>query len=50
MHDMTDIDHETKDIMENNDLDRETAERVKTIVEDYGIDESDAVDLVDDLD
>jgi len=36
--------------MENNDLDQETAERVKNIVEEYGIDESDAVDLVDELD
>ena len=47
---MTDLDDETKDVMENNDLDQETAERVKNIVEEYGIDESDAVDLVDELD
>ncbi len=50
MHNMTDLDDETKDVMENNDLDQETAERVKNIVEEYGIDESDAVDLVDELD
>jgi antitoxin component of RelBE/YafQ-DinJ toxin-antitoxin module len=47
---MTDMDDETKDLIENIDLDEETAERVKNIVEDYGIDESDAVDLVDELD
>jgi hypothetical protein len=35
--------------METHDLDKDTAERVQEIIEDLGVDEDDAVELVDEL-
>lgn len=38
-------DDEVKEVMENQDLDRDTAERVVEIMDEYGVDEDDAVEL-----
>lgn len=40
-------DEETLRIMEENDLDLEEAEKVQEIMEDYGLDEDDAIELAD---
>lgn len=42
---MTEIDEEIAEIMENNDLDEDTAERVADIMNELGVDEEDAVEL-----
>lgn len=42
---MTEIDEEIVEIMENNDLDEDTAERVADIMNELGVDEEDAVEL-----
>lgn len=38
-------DEEVQELMENHDLDQDTAERVQEIMEDLGVDEDDAVEL-----
>ncbi len=38
-------DEEVAELMENHDLDKDTAERVQEIMEDLGVDEDDAVEL-----
>jgi hypothetical protein len=40
------MDEETLEIMENNDIDEEQAERVKELVEE-GLDEEDAVEIAE---
>lgn len=40
---------EVIELMETYDLDKDTAERVQEIVEDLGVDESDAVDIEESL-
>jgi len=42
---MTEIDEEVLEVMENNELDEDTAERVVDIMDDLGVDEADAVEL-----
>lgn len=42
---MTEIDEEVVEIMENNNLDEDTAERVVDIMNELGVDEEDAVEL-----
>ena len=42
---MTEIDEEVADVMENNDLDKDTAERVVEIMEELDVDEDDAVEI-----
>lgn len=42
-------DEETKRIMEEYDLEEDDAEKVQEIADEWGIDESDAVELIDDL-
>ena len=42
-------DEETIRIMEEYDLDKDDAERVQEIAEECGIDEDEAVELIDDL-
>ena len=39
------LDEDTKGIMEGHDLDEAAAERVLELMEDYGVDEDEAVDL-----
>jgi energy-coupling factor transporter ATP-binding protein EcfA2 len=39
------IDEDIMEIMNNNDLDEEAAERVKELMDELGIDEDEAVDL-----
>lgn len=43
------LDEETTRIMEDYDLDKDAAEKVQEIVEEYGINEDEAVELLDDL-
>jgi len=43
------IDEETKRIMEEYDLEEEEAEKVQEIADDWGIDEDEAAELLDDL-
>ena len=43
------IDDEIKELMENQDLDLEEAEHVAEIMDEYGLDEEDAVELKDEL-
>ncbi|MDP3725740.1 MAG: hypothetical protein Q8R36_00910 [bacterium] len=43
------IDEETVELMKNHDLDVDDAKHVQEIMDDYGLDESDAVELKDDL-
>ncbi len=42
-------DEETIRIMEEYDLEEEDAEKVQEITEEWGIDEDDAIELIDDL-
>jgi hypothetical protein len=42
-------DDEIKELMEDYDLDEETAERVKELMDELDLDEDDAVELVDEL-
>lgn len=42
-------DEEVKELMENHDLDKDTAERVQEVMEEYGVDEDDAVELEENL-
>lgn len=42
---MTEIDEEVVEIMENNNLDEDTAERVVDIMNELGVDEEDAVEI-----
>jgi len=42
-------DEEALEIMESQGLDQEAAERVQKIMEDLGVDEDDAVELMDEL-
>lgn len=42
---MTEIDEEVVEIIENNDLDEDTAERVVDIMKELGVDEEDAVEI-----
>lgn len=42
-------DEEVTELMETHDLDKDTAERVQEIMDDLGVDEDDAVELVDEL-
>jgi len=39
------MDEETKELMKNHDLDEETAEHVKEIIEETGLDADDAVEI-----
>lgn len=43
------LDEETIGLMKDHDLDADEAKHVQEIMEDYGLDESDAVELKDDL-
>lgn len=43
------VDEETRRIVEEHDLDEDDAERVQEIAEDWGIDEDEAAELIDDL-
>lgn len=43
------LDEETLRIMKEYDLDEDGAERVQEIVEEWGIDEDEVVELIDDL-
>lgn len=43
------IDEETKELMEDYDLEEDEAEHVKEIIDDIGLDADDAVELKDDL-
>jgi len=38
-------DEEIGELMGNHDLDKDTAEKVKEIMEEYGVDEDDAIEL-----
>lgn len=42
-------DEEVKELMENHDLDQDTAERVQEIIDDLGVDEDDAVEIEENL-
>lgn len=42
-------DEEVQELMENHNLDQDTAERVQEIMEEYGVDENDAVELEENL-
>lgn len=42
-------DEDIREIMENHDLDQDTAERVQEIMDDLGVDEDDAVELEESL-
>lgn len=42
---MPEIDEEVSEIMENNDLDEDTAERVADIMNELGVDEDEAVEI-----
>lgn len=42
---MTEIDETIAEVMENNDLDKEAAERVVEIMDEYDVSEDDAVEL-----
>lgn len=42
-------DEEVAELMEAHDLDQDTAERVKEIMDDLGVDEDDAVELEENL-
>jgi len=42
-------DEEVAELMESHDLDKDTAEHVQEIMEDLGVDEDDAIELVDEL-
>lgn len=41
------LDDEIKELMENHDLDQDTAEQVRDAMDEYGVDEDDAVDLME---
>lgn len=49
--DLEDIpeDEETRRLMEDHDIDAETAEKVQELMDQEGLDEDDAVELVDEL-
>lgn len=40
-------DEEIIEIMENHDLDQDTAERVQEIMDEYGVDEDDAIEIAE---
>lgn len=40
-------DQEIQELMEDNDLDENTAKQVQEVMDEYGIDESDAIELID---
>lgn len=42
-------DEETKRIMEEYDLDKDDAEKVQEITDEWGIDEDEAIELLDEL-
>jgi hypothetical protein len=42
-------DEDVRELMENHDLDKDTAEHVQEIMDDLGIDEDDAVELADEF-
>lgn len=42
-------DEDVKELMESNDLDKDTAERVQEIMDDLGVDEDDAVEIEESL-
>ena len=42
-------DEEIQELMDDYDLDEDTAERVREVMEEYGVDEDDAVELVEEM-
>lgn len=44
---MSDIDEETKELMEQYGLDEEEAERVQKAMEEFGVDEEEAIELAE---
>ncbi len=45
LNDEEKIDENIQELMENHDLDKDTAERVQELIDDEGLDEDDAVEL-----
>jgi len=43
------MDENTKQIMEDHDIDKDTAEHIQEIMDEYGVDEDDAIMLEEEL-